>query len=157
VSSLVTRLCCPVLASGTVSSVLAPPCQMIRRSAVRSPLPPAGLTVMTISAMTAEQLLALHVGGGRRMEYCPQVGAGGGDPGGFLPGQGDRAAGLRGRELVAGDPGGVEPGLQGGLQGPGNQPVLRLQVVVLAPRPVGFEAGARGCIPGSSPLPWPSP
>ena len=36
VSSLVTRLCCPVLASGTVSSVLAPPCQMIRRPAVAS-------------------------------------------------------------------------------------------------------------------------
>ena len=92
----------------------------------------------------AEQLLALHVGGGRRVEYCPQVGAGGGDPGGFLLGQGDGPAGLLGRELVAGDPGGVEPGLQGGLQGPGDQPVLRLHVVVLASRPAGFEAGALG-------------
>jgi hypothetical protein len=41
-------VCWPVLASGTVSSVLAPPCQMIRRLAVRSPPLLAGLTVMTI-------------------------------------------------------------------------------------------------------------
>ena len=92
----------------------------------------------------AEQLLALHVAGGRRVEHRSQVRAGGGDPGGFLLGQGDRAAGLLGGELAGGGPRGGEPGLQGGLQGPGDQPVLRLHVVVLAPCPVGFEAGAFG-------------
>ena len=66
----------------------------------------------------AEQLLALHVAGGRRGEHRPQVRAGRGDPGGFLLGQGDRAAGLLGGELAAGCPHGGEPGFQGGLQGP---------------------------------------
>ena len=50
----------------------------------------------------------------------------------------------RAASWLRGDPGGGEPGLQGGLQGPGDQPVLRLHVVVLASRPVGFEAGALG-------------
>ena len=89
----------------------------------------------------ADEFLALGVGGGRGLEDGPQVGSGGGDPGGFLLGEGDGPAGLLGGELVFRGAHGRELVFQDGLQGPGDQPVLRLDVVVLAQRPAGFETG----------------
>ena len=93
----------------------------------------------------ADEFLALGVGGGRGVEDGPQVGSGGGDPGGFLLGEGDGPAGLLGGELVFGGAHGRELVFQDGLQGPGDQPVLRFDVVVLAVRPAGFETGPFQC------------
>src|ERR1039458_9291030 len=89
----------------------------------------------------ADEFLALGVGGGRGLEDGPQVGSGGGDPGGFLLGEGDGPAGLLGGELVFRGAHGRELVFQGGLDGPGDQPVLRLHVVVLAEYPAGFVTG----------------
>jgi hypothetical protein len=87
----------------------------------------------------ADEFFALGVGGGRGLEDGPKVGSGGGDPGGFFLGEGDGPAGLLGGELAFRGADGRELVFQDGLQGPGDEPVLRLDVVVLAVRPAGFE------------------
>ena len=93
----------------------------------------------------ADEFLALGVGGGRGLEDGPQVGSGGGDPGGFLLGEGDGPAGPLGGELVFCGAHGRELVFQDGLQGPGHQPVLRFDAVVLAVRPAGFETDPFQC------------
>ena len=101
--------------------------------------------VATISVMAARMSsLRWAVGGGRGFEDGPQVGAGGGDPGGFFLGEGDGPAGALGRELVFRGAHGRELVFQDGLEGPCHQPVFRLDVVVLAQRPAGLVTGAFG-------------
>jgi hypothetical protein len=74
----------------------------------------------------ADEFFALGVGGGRGLEDGPKVGSGGGDPGGFFLGEGDGPAGLLGGELAFRGADGRELVFQDGLQGPGDEPVLRL-------------------------------
>ena len=90
----------------------------------------------------ADQLLALGDGGRRCVKYRLDVGAGGGDPGEFLAGQRYRAAGLLGAQVVFGLPHRGQLVLPRAFQGAGDQPVLRLDRVVLAPGPAGFILGA---------------
>lgn len=93
------RRCLPVLVIGTASSVAAPPCQMMRSSATRR----WRYTVRPISAMTARMSClrsrAVVVGASK---MARNVGAGGGDPGQFLVGQRNRAAGALGGQIVFG-------------------------------------------------------
>ena len=102
-----------------VTAVVAPPCQLISASAVpRLPVDGDG----DLGDHRADELLALGVGGGGRVEDGADVGAGPVQPGEFLAGERDRVAGLRaasrsasarahGRELVfqAGPPGSGRP------------------------------------------------
>ena len=56
-------------------------------------------------------------------------------------GEPDRAAGSRGEQVSFGLPLRGQFRLQGAFQGAGDEPVLRLDRVVLASGPVGFVAG----------------
>lgn len=69
------------------------------------------------------------------------VDAGAAQPGQLGLGQLDRPPGLLGEQVAFGLTQRGELGLQGAFQGAGDQPVLRLHGVVLAPGPVGFEPG----------------
>ena len=141
------RPCLPLAGIGICTSVLAPPCQMMRIWQVRPlPLPSPAFRGGDddLGDDRADEFLALGVGGGRGLEDGPQVGAGGGDPGGLLVGEGDGPAGALGGELVFRGAHGRELVFQDGLEGPCHQPVFRLDVVVLAQRPAGFVTGAFG-------------
>ena len=89
----------------------------------------------------ADQLLALAVGGRGGVEDGADVGAGAGEPGQFLAGQLDRVPGAGGGQGGFGAFHGGQAFLEPGFQGAGDQPVARLDLVVLAHRPAGFEPG----------------
>ena len=111
---------------------------MIRSAAVLA----TGSTVTTTSVEDgAQQLFAFPVTGGGCGEDRPHVGAGARQPGQFVVGEPDGAAGLGGQQVTFGLPLRGQLGLQRPFQGAGDQPVLRLDRVVLAAGPVGFVAG----------------
>ena len=121
------------------SVVTAPPCQVICQ--VSDP----GIGVDgdgDLADHGADQLLALDGGGRGRLEHGPDVGAGAGDPGQFLAGEGDGPAGLLRAQVVPGLPDGGELVFPGAFEGPGDQPVFRLDGVVLAAGAVSLIAGA---------------
>ena len=89
----------------------------------------------------AQQLFAFPVTGGGCGEDRPHVGAGARQPGQLVIGEPDGAAGLGGQQVTFGLPLRGQLGLQRPFQGAGDQPVLRLDRVVLAAGPVGFVAG----------------
>jgi hypothetical protein len=89
----------------------------------------------------ADQLLALAVGGRGGVEHGADVGAGPGEPGQLLAGQVHRVPGPGGGQAGFSALHGGQAFLEPGFQGAGDQPVARLDLVVLAHRPVGFEPG----------------
>ena len=68
-----------------------------------------------------------------------------GQPGHLLVGELDRPAGLLGREVALRLALHGELGLQCAFEGPGDQPFLRLDRVVLPSGAVGLETGPFGC------------
>ena len=74
-------------------------------------------------------------------ETRPDVGSGAGQPGEFVVGELDWAAGSGSEKVLFGLALRGQLGLQRPFQGAGDQPVLRLDRVVLAPGPVSFVAG----------------
>ena len=141
VSSLVVIAPLPRFGSATVTWVVAVPCQADQRVAGDG-LPVDGQG--DLADHRADQLLALAVGGGRGVEDGADVGAGPVQPGQFLAGQPDRVPGAGGGQVGLGAAQGGQALLEPGLQGAGDQPVARLDLVVLAQRPVGFEPGPLG-------------
>ena len=66
-------------------------------------------------------------------------------PGQFLAGQLDRVAGAGGGQGGLGTAQGRQALFEPGLQGAGDQPVARLDLIMLAHRPVGLEPGPLQC------------
>jgi hypothetical protein len=137
----VARKCAPVLVNGMVSSVLAPPCQMIRSPAVLV----AGSTVTTTSARIARNncLRSRNVVEGAVNTARTSAPARDSQACSCSVSRTGRR-GSRGQQVSFGLPLRSQFRLQGAFQGAGNEPVLRLDRVVLASGPVGFIAGPFG-------------
>ena len=102
----------------------------------------------------AQELLAVAVRGARRVEDLAHVGTGARHPRQFLFGQRGRPAGLLGAQVGLGAAQRAELVLPGTFHGAGDQPVLRLDRVVLAAGAVGLVAGTLdGQLEGGQPGP----
>ena len=90
----------------------------------------------------ADELFAFAHRGGGCIEDRADVGASGRDPGQLFFGQGNRAAGALGGQIVLGGTHGCKLCFQSLLQSPCYQTILRFDVVKLAKRPVGLITSA---------------
>ena len=90
----------------------------------------------------AQQLLAVAVGGGGRVEHLAQVGAGAAAPGDLLLGERVRALGRHLGQVAFGGAHRGQPLFPFALQRAGDLPVLGLAGVELAPRALGVDLRA---------------